>query len=445
MRTIQRHGMRTQRWQSNAVLLVAVCLTCSQSAAQRLEYPSESPVDRPISVRGHGLPVGTVVTLRTSVIDAADQLWAARAEFRTDTDGTIDTGRDPSLSGSYEGVETGGLFNRMHAVGDSTGRLRFQTSGLRNLAITILLEEAGGARLDSLIVERFFLGPKVQVTTVSDSALRGRLFSPSRSGAPGVVVLGGSEGGFPDQVAALLATNGFFALSLAYFRVDGLPSELAEIPLDYVGRAIEWLGTQLGVWPDRIALFGTSKGAEAALMVASHVPEVQAVVAYAPSSVVWSCICSQPGLSSWTLRGDPVAAVSEGADPDYRPAAGEPIRWTANYLYRLRQAPVSTVIPVERIAGPLLLVAGGEDQLWPSLVMAQAIMERRASFGGHSEDQLLAYPLAGHLIGKAYLPPGSTRVGGGRFETGGTPEQNALAQADAWPRVLAFLAKAVGR
>jgi dienelactone hydrolase len=77
--------------------------------------------------------------------------------------------------------------------------------------------------------------------------------------------------------------------------------------------------------------------------------------------------------------------------------------------------------------------------------MANAIMQRRALPKRHPDDQLLVYPRAGHLIGKAFLPAGSTRTGGGRLETGGTSAGNAQAQADAWPRVLAFLAKALAR
>jgi hypothetical protein len=77
--------------------------------------------------------------------------------------------------------------------------------------------------------------------------------------------------------------------------------------------------------------------------------------------------------------------------------------------------------------------------------MARNIMERRMARSGHPDDRLLAYPGAGHLIGKAYLPAGSTRLAGGRIETGGTPAANARAQADAWPKVLAFLEKALGR
>ncbi len=59
---------------------------------------------------------------------------------------------------------------------------------------------------------------------------------------PGVMVLGGSEGGvgLPD-VAVLLASHGFTTLSLAYFGFKGLPPTLQNIPVEYFGRALEWM------------------------------------------------------------------------------------------------------------------------------------------------------------------------------------------------------------
>ena len=96
-------------------------------------------------------------------------------------------------------------------------------------------------------------------------------------------------------------------------------------------------------------------------------------------------------------------------------------------------------IPVERINGPVLLISGGADQLWPSALMASRVMDRLKRRGHPFADRHLSYESAGHLIGKAYLPTGSTLVAGGRLETGGTPEANARAQADSWPRVLEFL------
>ena len=137
--------------------------------------------------------------------------------------------------------------------------------------------------------------------------------------------------------------------------------------------------------------------------------------------------------------------VVGGADPAYRPPQGSPIHPVVNYRYRLRDSAAvrRATIPVERIDGPVLLVSGQADELWPSGWSAAAIAAHLRAKGFRYRVVHLSYAGAGHLIGKAYLPAGSTRVAGGRLETGGTPQGNAAAQADAWPRVLRFLEAAL--
>jgi dienelactone hydrolase len=114
-----------------------------------------------------------------------------------------------------------------------------------------------------------------------------------------------------------------------------------------------------------------------------------------------------------------------------------------NFAYRLRAAPSESFIPVERIAGPILLIAGDEDQMWPSAAMARDVLARRRVRGGHPNDSLLVFSGAGHLIGKAYLPAGSTRIAGGRLETGGTAAGNARAQSEAWRVVVRFFSESL--
>jgi dienelactone hydrolase len=339
-----------------------------------------------------------------------------------------------------------GLFTSMQPPGDLAGRARFILARLDSLPLTIHLEVRDTA-VDSARVVRWFQGPGVVVRELRGSRPLGRMFyPPGRGRRPAVLVMGGSEGGFGgDDVAALLASRGYVALSLAYFGTGPLPASLERIPLEYFFAAVDSLQGDARVHRGRLAVLGTSKGAEAALLLAAHDPRLRAVVVYAPSAVAWSCICPNAQSPSWTLTGQPVAFIPGGADPDYRPAAGSPLHPVVNYRYRLRDT--ATVrraeIPVERIHGPVLLVAGQTDELWPSAWSADAITGRLRAHGFRHRVVHLSYPGAGHLIGKAYLPAGSTRVGGGRLETGGTPQANAAAQADAWPRVLRFLATAL--
>ena len=51
----------------------------------------------------------------------------------------------------------------------------------------------------------------------------------------------GAGGGLSEGGAESFAREGFAALALAYFELDGLPRELMEIPLEYFEGAIAWL------------------------------------------------------------------------------------------------------------------------------------------------------------------------------------------------------------
>jgi dienelactone hydrolase len=107
----------------------------------------------------------------------------------------------------------------------------------------------------------------------------------------------------------------------------------------------------------------------------------------------------------------------------------------------------SAEIPVERLRGPLLLVSGGADAMWPSTPMAE-IAERRAErFHARQPVVHLRYPDAGH-VGSG--PPGTPLVTtalhpltGGFYDFGGTRAANACARADSWPRVIEFLKNAL--
>lgn len=70
------------------------------------------------------------------------------------------------------------------------------------------------------------------VQTVSQVSFASTLFTPNtiKPVVPAVVVIGGSGGGEATLTAAALALAGYPALALGYFKEDGLPSCLCDIP-----------------------------------------------------------------------------------------------------------------------------------------------------------------------------------------------------------------------
>src|SRR4029450_6663209 len=81
-----------------------------------------------------------------------------------------------------------------------------------------------------------------------------------------------------------------------------------------------------------------------------------------------------PGARPWTHRGEPVPYLFPPGAAERRALAmqQEPVVLTPWFLGNLadRAAVERATIPVERINGPVLLLSGEDDQLWPLPVLA---------------------------------------------------------------------------
>ena len=285
----------------------------------------------------------------------------------------------------------------------------------------------------------------MQTIAVREYGLVANFHCPSTSGThPGVIVIGGAGGGLgsTSAVGSLLAEQGYAALALAYFGLEHLPARLEEIPLEYFKSAIEWMRSQPSVGPNKIGIVGTSKGGEAALLVSATYQEIGAVVAYSPSHVVFQGIDeawsdSSISKSSWTLQGEPVPYVPFRLDNDCIERYGF---YLGLYLASLqdRQAVERAVIPVERINGPILLVSGADDAIWPSSMMCEQVVERLRQNQFAFAFRHLRYDGAGHLLaGPSRLAPArSLQAEGMNF--GGTESVNAAARDNAWRDVRDF-------
>jgi nucleolar protein 56 len=255
--------------------------------------------------------------------------------------------------------------------------------------------------------------------------LEGALYEPADGGAgPGVVVLHGSDGDPSLPPAARLAARGYTALALQYFGGEGLPDGLNEIPLEYVRDAATWLRDRESTTGERVGLFGTSRGGELALLAGSQFDAFGPVVSVNGSGLVWEGanpnLTVWSGTSTWTLDGEPVPYVD-----------GE--HWYDGPDGAAEEEVEAASIPVEDIDGPVVLVSGGADELWPSAELQGPAADRLDEYG-HPNYEHLVYEDAGHFIPPRYTPTV------GLIGEGGTYEGAAEASHGHWGAVLdAFL------
>lgn len=254
--------------------------------------------------------------------------------------------------------------------------------------------------------------------------------------APVVMLVGGSGGGigWQDYMADLLAKRGIVGVAVGYFSYDSLPKDLERIPVEVFDRALAWVAKLPYVDRNRIGIGGVSKGSELALLLASMHPEIHAVAVFAPSAVVWQSIApGYPKTSSWTLRGADVPYVPYGSVKAPKNTA-EIYRAGLEHA-RLTDSLDRATIQAEKINGPVLLLSGRDDTLWPSPDMSAMIVERLRAHAFRFGVDEVVYEHAGHLISSIRDDDVTVR--------GGTKEGNDAAQRAGQVRFLEFFGKAL--
>jgi len=247
--------------------------------------------------------------------------------------------------------------------------------------------------------------PHCRTATVSVAAdgLNADIFwTDSRTPRKAVILLGGSEGGKSwsgdKSKVEQLVREGYFVVSLAYFRDQGLPVHQRRIPLEYFAGVFDWLSWQEGIIQNDYALMGASRGAELALLLASRYSQVTAVVAIAPSSVVFPGPPTNPidaltgQHSAWACRAKevPFVPMAYSLTTLYGLLTGKRTRMFERALQN-SPAVEAAAIPVERAKAAILLVSFARDQIWPSTQMAGQIMDRLKAVNFPFSYQHVAY------------------------------------------------------
>ncbi len=270
-----------------------------------------------------------------------------------------------------------------------------------------------------------------------------------------IVALGGSEGGldFADWIGPKLASRGFAVLGLAYFAprgsaIAGVSTSLNRIPVELIEKARAWLRARPEADVDRFGLVGRSKGGEFTLVLASTYEWITAAVAYFPADYVWQGFQYGGGGdmgSSWTREGRDLAflpltgtraEIERGRQPGGKTYLARVAR--TNIAAASPEALAAATIKVEHSHAALMLIGGGDDQLWDSGASVERLAARLKSAAYSHPYETLVYPAAGHdVVGTGWRPTSTEDAD--PIQAGGTPHADAHAQADSWTRMLRFL------
>jgi dienelactone hydrolase len=364
-----------------------------------------------------GLAPGAAVTIRSALVDIRNRTFTAEATWVADDFGLVDCARTAPVSGTFD------VADAMAFVWAAVGTAPHTPSlvGTESITFTATVDDFD---LAPLTIEREILPEEHGIIPVAEDGFIGEYYPPLTDGpAPGVIVVGGSDGGlaqYTQVIAALLASHGYAALAVAYFGIGDLPPTLSRIPLEYFAAPISWLQSRPEVHADRLGVVGVSRGGELSLLIGAHYPEITAVVSYVGGGYVYGEYDpGNPNLiarhSAWTWEGE------------------EPPHFTGADL----ASSVAAEIPVERIEGPVLLLSGEGDLVWPSNYLSDVAYHRLMSQGHAWPFQHLAFPGAGHNIGPPYFP---SLLLYGQFQdrAGGDPRSDISAAVSGWAAVLAM-------
>jgi dienelactone hydrolase len=404
-----------------------------------------SMIDEAIHIQVTGLLPNTPIELKATRISAGTKKFKLQsfAKFVADENGIVDLKIAKPTEGTYQDADAMGLFwslERKEEVQEIQEIGQHVTDKLAPHKLTISLYIHNEV-VDEVELIRLWKAPHIVREDVRDNGLVGTYFyHNSKEKKPGVIVVGGSEGGIYEYLAALLAAHGFNVLALGYFGVENLPKGLHHIPMEYFKLGIDWMKARAEVVEGWLGIHGTSRGAELALLTGSLFEDIRAVVALNGFAVPFAGIVPWTDDEflppAWTYNGEPIpylrpenpVEVALQCKEMWKNGKGNPLGLWYKTLASDPKEVAAKAIPVERINGPVLIIGGDADSA-DSVGLSKMAMERlnKANFK-HEYDQLI-YPNAGHSISFPYTFQSFTE---------GTKHATNFASLDSWEKTIAF-------
>lgn len=198
---------------------------------------------------------------------------------------------------------------------------------------------------------------------------------------PLIVGLGGSEGGnawtsdYWKKKREEFIEKGYAFLAIGYFGCKNTPTILNKIAIEDIHNAILEATKNKKINKKKIAIVGGSRGADLALLTGSYYKDIKCVIGIVSSHAVFPGHTQEFNSSCWTFEGKelPFIPVNEEAVPFLM--KGD-LRGTFDAMLKDKIAEEKSVIKVENINGPILLISATKDEVCPSTPMAEKMIAR---------------------------------------------------------------------
>ncbi|XP_073327977.1 peroxisomal succinyl-coenzyme A thioesterase-like [Pagrus major] len=415
-----------------------------QSIVKLLVQPSRGLVDEKFIVLVQKARPGFQLTVHALHKCEIGHSWEAFGHYISNAIGTVNVSEDPSLGGTYSGVEQMGLLWSLRPVPGSKPGLRLRKTNVQTpMEVTISVYQGHQTEgfmdqvpLASALVERWYMAPGVRRIPITEDGLTATLFLPPGPGPfPGLLDLWGGEGKLLEYRAALLASYGIASLGLDYLTPKITMETGKLMDTQYFETAYRVLEQHPQVLSSRIGMLGLSLGASMTLKMAvySQVIKLKCAVCISGSHV-------QP------IDG----SLQQFLNFCRKNAGKRCINKDNEMIIRGLLLPIPTdptlKVDVGQLKCPLLLVLGDDDQNWPAQESALDMKQMMERAGNSHLLTVLLYPNAGHLIEPPYTP----HLRASPFNSvqadeevmalwGGEMVAHSRAQEDAWRKTLDFL------
>ena len=226
-----------------------------------------------------------------------------------------------------------------------------------------------------------------------------------------IVIMGGEQSLLPGvKFAERFADYGITGLAVSLFGADGIPDAPNQIPLDMFIPAVSYLRSKKHI--EHISVYGQSMGSIFAALVAQYIGGMENLILVSPTHVPFEGTLkdkkTMTGHSIATWHGEDIPFVKadfsavKASKYQKHPAVSYKVTgmWAAYYdAYRKEEDVRKAKLAIEKTDARILMIAGQEDEAWPSVCSVRAMEKQLKDSGYQKEVKVVLFPHGSHLSG----------------------------------------------